>query len=447
MHNAAYDPLAFLLGSVEHLRPPIPPDVASFPPPAWNSQYDACFLLGDGGQPSAHLLYERGARRIVVYLPHGSASGYPEGTKIVRTLHELSQAIKSWKADPPGHYLIQPFEELPDLQKACMGIKQEIDCANINVNVVAQFADTWRRNGIANLPAMAKLAHAGDLRWERKPCVIVGPGPSLTKNKHLLREVKEKGTAIIAALPHAVAPISDVCAPDIVVCCDSQEAEMDHFIGMDMAKVRALVLSATVDPKLYALPTQYKFSFLSNYPMDQWIQDVLGETQFVPGAGSVTSTLVSFAVAKWNCNPIIMIGQDLAFKDYGQGQMEQYAEGFSEALEATPVKDWQMTPGFYGEPVFTSSWYLHVLLWLSGFPEACMGTKEKPGPRYGWKFINATEGGASIPNWQQMSFSEALSQFCTRKIDIDGELWRVKNTANHIRERQILKRMRKAGLS
>ena len=69
----------------------------------------------------------------------------------------------------------------------------------VSTHTVRHLWPIWRRQGITNIPEIAKwptVLDVGD-RFKGKPFVCVAPGPSLSKNVKLLHELK--GKAIICA--------------------------------------------------------------------------------------------------------------------------------------------------------------------------------------------------------------------------------------------------------
>ena len=89
----------------------------------WDPQRDILVLVGDGGPALARKLLEQGQRRIIVYC----------GTQL---------------------------------------------------NTIDRFGESWILQGIANTPAVASWPSIDALRepFRGRPCVIVSPGPSLTRN-------------------------------------------------------------------------------------------------------------------------------------------------------------------------------------------------------------------------------------------------------------------------
>lgn len=112
------------------------------------------------------------------------------------------------------------------------------------------------------------------------------------------------------------------------------------------------------------------------------------------------------------CNPIIIIGTDLAFSN-----QEYYAEGIAAHLNLTEndlkIHDSDPPPilekDIYGQPIYTLWKWMTEARWISTFavnhPESIV--------------INATEGGLGFKGIPNLSLKEAADQYLTKAIDIE----------------------------
>lgn len=258
------------------------------------------------------------------------------------------------------------------------------------------FGELWAFNLLRSLPVIARSPGVKNLYgpFAGRPGIIVAAGPSLDKNIHLLAEVKNK--ALILATGTALKAILRVgVEPDLVVTIDPSEANYRHFQGVIVSEA-ALIFEPRAHYKIaaeYAGPT-----FVGPAEGCAWLREVCGEDLgLVWSGGSVAN--VAFSVAYlMGLNPIIFIGQDLA---YGDGCTHSCLLHHQE-----PV-DWEKKNGFIpvegnlGGIVYTKSTWLSFLEWF----ERVFATIHDR------TIINATEGGARIKGAQVTTFQQAIRDY------------------------------------
>ncbi len=200
--------------------------------------------------------------------------------------------------------------------------------------------------------------------FQNVPAVIVGAGPSLEKNGHLLTEFEKKGLILaggsalnaIAQEPHFAASV-DKEAP-------YRQFKMHPFYETPFccqSRMSAENFSLIHGPGLL-FPD-------GNAPWINWINRQ--EEGFETG-WTVGNFLTAFA-AFLGCNPIVLIGMDLCYENE-----RKYAR-----IEAQPPEGLVQAQDARGEPVWTQRDWLMAARWTEEFAER--------HPETG--FINATEGG------------------------------------------------------
>lgn len=259
------------------------------------------------------------------------------------------------------------------------------------------FGLQWAVNLLRNLPKITRSAPARCLfePFRGRPGVIVSAGPSLDKNIHLLKEVKDR--AVIIATGTALKAILKLgIEPDVVVSIDPGPANYEFHFKDVAVREAALVFEPRVHHSVvaeYGGPT-----FVAPAAGSQWLEQVLGEPLGAIWAGPSVANVAFSLAYLMGLTPIIFIGQDLA---YGDGQT--HAAGTDYQVEV----DWENRPGFIevegnlGGKVYTSSIWLDFLEWF----EQVFSRIEGP------VVINATEGGARIRGTEVMTFKEAIQNY------------------------------------
>lgn len=97
------------------------------------------------------------------------------------------------------------------------------------------------------------------------------------------------------------------------------------------------------------------------------------------------------------CNPIIFIGQDLAYTDG-----KYHADSCNDTTESDTVDDMIEVEGIDGNKVFTNSVWHTFLMWMEKF------IIHNPNNIY----IDATEGGAKIHGTKIMPLRQAITKYC-----------------------------------
>mgnify|MGYP005626400187 CR=1 FL=1 len=192
-------------------------------------------------------------------------------------------------------------------------------------NTVAAFGALWCSQGALNLPVLAKwptVAKLGDA-FKGQPAVIIAPGPSLSQNLHLVKQLK--GRAVLIAFSRCLEILKPAgIVPDFVVVLDPLDLTY-HFDGYDAREIECLCVGMTCNPKLYRLPVKRFASFSGNAVIEAWLYDHLdGPDTWLDTSCSVATTSTSLAL-KLGCDPIIYVGQDLSFpkgKYYDKGSRD-----------------------------------------------------------------------------------------------------------------------------
>ncbi|WP_069650362.1 6-hydroxymethylpterin diphosphokinase MptE-like protein [Caloranaerobacter ferrireducens] len=223
------------------------------------------------------------------------------------------------------------------------------------------------------------------------PLVLVSAGPSLDKNKTLLKKVKNR--AIILAVGRAVKPlIREGIYPDIIIITDPYDIVYNQLEGLDI-KIPIIVLS-TCSEKVMNNYKGYKFIALQEgyYLAEKYAKE--NGNMLIRTGGSVATTALDIAI-KFGCNPIIFVGQDLAYTNGRSHARDTYL-----CQEIIMKENLRKVEGIDGKPVFTTKSLSIFRRWIENRIE-----KEKRVT-----FIDATEGGAKIRGTIIMTLKEVIEE-------------------------------------
>jgi len=254
--------------------------------------------------------------------------------------------------------------------------------------------------GLHALPHVVRAADVGLLRdrFPRVPAVVVSAGPSLDRNIGELAGTAER--MIVIAIGRTAKPLSRVgIAPHFLV--HNEPNPFHGFIeGCDNLSETAFVLSGHAEAAYYTHPHGPTFSFGNPADfVDRWLEEHVAGSMCtaLETAGSVANEAFDLA-AMMGCDPIVLVGQDLAFSG-----ARYYAQDDVNRAFRHGDGDVRAVPGYFGDRVNTLSTWLGYLTW---FTERAARLADRT-------LINATEGGALIDGFQRMKLAEVVYRFCS----------------------------------
>jgi hypothetical protein len=311
-------------------------------------------------------------------------------------------------------------------------IKKEITRITLNRNTILKTYDITFDNFLGNLKYLAKSTPINVLKDKYKdiPAIIVSAGPSLSKNIDYLKENRD---ALVFSGGRTLRTLLEKdIIPNCVASVDFSEVAFKLVEGY-LNKINIpLVISENTNPKILGEHIGNKFFFSSNEFLGEiWEQKI----KELFGGGSIAHTLTLLATYI-GCNPIIFIGQDLAYTgDRGHDILTENAwqkltfENFYKSDSDIYVND------IYGKPVRTSVQLNDYRLSLEKI------INENPSIT----FINATEGGANIKGTINKTLKNVISEFqktSTKQFDVYSEnidksqeiIGKLKNTNKRIKQ-------------
>jgi len=227
------------------------------------------------------------------------------------------------------------------------------------------------------------------------PAVVVSAGPSLKKQLKTLKSLKNK--AVIICVDTALRVLKEHnITPDIVVSIDFTPVNYKHFENLDTSAY-VYAFASIVYPKCVVHHEERGgkyFSILNDTHLRDWISEYLPVTGILP-VGDSTSHAAFHLAEKMGCNPIALIGQDLAY-----GVNETHCEGVATRKEKISEEDLLEVEGYYGSKVKTSPALFTI---LKHFEE-----KISDSP---CKVFNCTEGGARISGAENIGFEDFKNKY------------------------------------
>lgn len=408
-------------------------------PLAWDFELDLVVLCGASSRRLAHALAARGQRRILAFSPV-EGEGFPAVAVVAGELTEVKGALRAFSNPLPKRLAFIPpaGDELPreSYQALLDLVGQALDSTQVERNTISSFGETWAKQGLANLANLARVPSIAALKgaFTGIPMVLLAPGPSLSKNAHLIPALK--GKALLVTMSHALSALQKHgIEPDVVLALDAQDLRY-HFDHYPIERIPALVLGATVRPELYHLRAQRVFSFSGNASLESWFFGALGEEMHLPSGGSVSHCAFSLGV-RMGCDPILLVGQDLAFTggrvyatgscDAGtsvaqdeqgkftlQGYSDQYRKlAVVNGAERSAPARLLTVPGFDGGEVQTSFSFQLFRRW---FEESARHLKDTV------QLWNCTEGGAYIDGFRHLPLAHALEELPRAQHDFAAAL-------------------------
>lgn len=374
-------------------------------PLRWNFECDVLAVHGRMPAELAAAIEARGQRRTLLIGPD-SGSRLPRGGVRVETEPAIVEHLNSYKRLlPKRHVSIDVADGLLEpeaVQQMDSFLGTAIQNQRMSWMTWGKHAAMWRDQGLYNLPSAAGAPDLNALRqrFAGRPAIVVSPGPSLAKNIDVLRAAQGRAL-LIAPLQTLKRLHSEGIRPDFAVVLDSHDhaSAPRDFIGdirddwlpdlVASNSAHANVLRRFAGSRIYF--------FDAGGPLDRLLANAMRSPWPALSAGSVAITCLRLA-RHWDCAPIALVGQDLAFADDGQ----RYAPGAGRDAPAPTLL--RELPGYHGGTVKTAPDYF-----LFHHQFEAMARKyraEKPELR----LFNCTEGGAHIGGFEQVPLRDWLQQ-------------------------------------
>jgi hypothetical protein len=254
---------------------------------------------------------------------------------------------------------------------------------------------------LTNLKRHSKLPGISSLKgmFQGKPGVVVAAGPSLDKNIHLLGDIQDK--AVIVSVDASLRHLSTRgIKPHFVTSVERITATSKLFHNLDSEAFNEVFLvgAPVCHPDTFEAYKGPQISCDREHGYSTLLALQKGLLIPGPSAGNMAYRLLRYL----GCDPIILVGQDLAVSEEGK----THADG-------NPFGDCQ--PGYLFDPSTIEGNYVEALKTnpiLKMFHNAYeYDVAVNPGT-----VINATEGGAKITGTQIMTLQEAINSHITSPL-------------------------------
>ncbi len=295
----------------------------------------------------------------------------------------------------------------------------------VNEQTIRARGRVWVEDIIDNAEYISSAPSAHHLQgaFSKVPAFIVGAGPSLNRNIEQVRRASEKG--IVFAVNSSGRALDQVgIRPHILAALES--IDVSHLIH-DLSFIDEVVrlFSLTAHPSLFETGNGPLLTLFELLPHIAGPFEAFFGRPGLPVCGSVSTACFSLAY-RMGCDPIVLVGQDLAYtggRCYADGT--PYEQSRVEVQGQTLRHDWcgtmvethlkggnELLPGqkatqtgaWGGEGlVYSAATFNHVRMWLE---RVAAMLNASDGPR----LINATEGGARIANFEELSLAHVLDE-------------------------------------
>lgn len=384
-------------------------------------------ILGLGLGYLVQAAAERSPGPIVVYEPHlpilkftleniNLSKVLESGqVRIVTTLPELLATLNPllFTADPldilclPGYALLMKDALNPLLTQ----LEALLDDRKRDYRTARFFHQQWNEQFFMNLPHLPACLSMKDLQGKapNKPAIIISRGPSLDAALPAIAAMKNQAVliAVGAALHHLHrAGIT----PDFAVFMDSRGMEAQlHGLPEHYLQNIVFLLSTFTQPDCYETPSRAKVRF--TMPSDQVFAEWMAKgspafpaDRVMEGCGTVSHMAYQTAYVL-DCNPIVLVGQDLAFPNnqvYAGGTVVKTDEQGHLCLEKTETlftarQQMASVPGQNGETLQTLA---NFKAYIRQFEKTAADNAASPCPK---KLYNASLGGARIDGYELRS--------------------------------------------
>lgn len=308
-------------------------------------------------------------------------------------IHRLAVKFMTAKVDvisyePSVRLSRRAYERLTEIAQ------KESRAIILNRNTTLKAGRRIMENFLVNFPEVIRSAGVKHLEnvFPGRPAVLVAAGPSLEKNVHLLRELE--GRAVIISADTALRLLLPLgIKPDIVTTIDFNQVNFEKFKNVPIDPDIALVYHCGGYSESITAFQGPRFT-QSHVPnrIPAWLMQYVEDKGDLPSGTTVAH--LSFHLARHlGCDPIVFIGQDLAFPD-----KQMHAADLS--LWKVRTEDWDTIEDIFGEQVGTMGSFKHAIY---HFEKAFEQTKAT--------VIDATEAGAKKQGARVMRLREVIDEY------------------------------------
>lgn len=280
-------------------------------------------------------------------------------------------------------------------------IKHLLEEFKMKEKSVEKFTPLLEQNFKVNIENYDKNVDILFNKFKNIPLYIISAGPSLDKNIKELKKVK----GIILSVGRAVRPLlKEGIAPNLIIITDPQQFVYDRQLKDLHIDVPIIVLSTCDKNIMLKYKGQKLIALQEGYLMaEKYARE--NKNKLIQTGGSVATTALDVAI-NMGCNPIIFVGQDLA---YTNNKTHSKATNFEDITVNDKLRE---VEDVYGNKVYTPKNLHSYLRWIQNRIKV-----EKD-----IKFIDATEGGARIMGTEVLTLRETIEKYSKRVLHNKIEL-------------------------
>lgn len=257
---------------------------------------------------------------------------------------------------------------------------------------------------ILNRPYLSSLKD----KYKNVPAFIIANGPSLDKDILELKKIEGKGL-ILCCESAIITLMKNHIKPDAICVLDRRPKDYEyHFENRNYPDDISLLAFAAADPRIFQSFAGPQVPIFLKDEISQWMNRLIGDDSSLEGGLSVAHLAYQAAVYM-GANPIVLVGQDLAYGPDGVTHSRQsiYSE---EKLKHTVEKiksDAEVSvESNDGKQIPTNSVWYHFKLTFEQMIE------EHPEI----SVINTTENGAKIRGTQCVGLAKIIESFCREDL-------------------------------
>lgn len=254
-------------------------------------------------------------------------------------------------------------------------------------------------NEIINNPGINNLYG----KFKGVPGIVISTGPSLNKNIELLKGLENK--ALFCAADASLKVLKKYnLKPHLVTSLERKLPTVKLFEGLTKEDLDGVYLAGcpVIRPEVYENFPGERLIVYRDFATFKWLDIEKGILNIGASAGNMAYKILE----SLGCDPIILIGQDLAFGDDDTTHAKGFIYGEKEEQYYRPERLLTVEGNYIPEIKTTDVWFKFLKCY------------EKDISRNPGTVVNATEGGAKIHGAELMKFSEAIEKFINKDHDI-----------------------------
>lgn len=290
----------------------------------------------------------------------------------------------------------------------------------VGMNTSLVYSSKFISNIIKNKKYIAKSLDISQHKdkYRGTPAIVVSAGPSLDNNIKYIKDFK--GLVFVGGRTYNPV-IKYGKRPDFFVSVDPTDLVVDTM-GGTADTTAALIAQGPTCPPVPESNSGPQY-FVDHGLYNPLLKQLLGVELPIMDCGGSVATLCLSAAYYMGCNPIVFIGQDLAYT---------HSKSHSDETHLTKIVKNEgliAVPGYNGDIVYTDESLLNFLRWIEMF---IMKHNDIT-------YINATEGGAKIEGTKQMTLQEVVREYSKEVVQV---IHNVEKTLDmQINEEMLLKSM------